>query len=92
MSYNGYTNYETWNVCLWLSNDEGTYRFWQAHRERLSGEVDSEDLAQTLAKELEEEVWNNHPLQESAGMYSDLITRALSQVNWVEIAESILEE
>lgn len=25
MSYNGYTNYETWNVCLWISNDEGMY-------------------------------------------------------------------
>lgn len=25
MSYNGYLNYETWNVCLWIGNDEGLY-------------------------------------------------------------------
>lgn len=24
--YNGWTNYETWNVALWVGNDEGFYR------------------------------------------------------------------
>ena len=24
--YNGWTNYETWNVALWVDNDEGLYR------------------------------------------------------------------
>ena len=26
MSYNGWTNYETWNVALWMDNDEGSYQ------------------------------------------------------------------
>ena len=27
MSYNGWTNYETWNVALWMDNDETSYTY-----------------------------------------------------------------
>ncbi len=29
MSYNGYTNWATWNVALWFGNDEGLYHTLQ---------------------------------------------------------------
>lgn len=30
MGYNGFANYETWNVALWLNNDECFYSAAQA--------------------------------------------------------------
>lgn len=32
--YNGYSNYETWNVVLWIENTEGYYRLF--HEKRLA--------------------------------------------------------
>ena len=29
--YNGFKNYETWNVCLWLQNDYGLYKIAQKY-------------------------------------------------------------
>jgi len=32
-SYNGWSNYETWNVALWLQNDEGLYEMARMYKE-----------------------------------------------------------
>jgi hypothetical protein len=29
MSYNGWKNYATWNVYLWVMNDEACYKEWE---------------------------------------------------------------
>ena len=85
--YNGWTNYETWTVKLWM--DESCY--WEGiaeeYRDSDSGEKDIYGLAQRIKEEIEE----NNPLNE-ASMYSQLLNGALSEVNWREIAESLLEE
>jgi hypothetical protein len=37
--YNGWANYETWCVHLWLTNEEGSYRYWREEAERVRKEA-----------------------------------------------------
>lgn len=88
--YNGYTNYMTWAVSLWLDNEEVTYRFVRTAAERIR-DMYQENAVFELEKWLTEYVESRNPLAE-ASMFSDIMANALAWVNWAEIAENILEE
>ena len=83
--YNGYTNYQTWNISLWMDNDEGTY---DLVREMASQLVKPSRLADWLKDYTE----SSNPLTDNASMFSDLMGHALAIVNWYEIAENVLSE
>lgn len=96
-TYNGWTNYETWNVKLWIDNEEGDYRFWKERAEETYATAKEdqtfsqlERAALTLADELKDQFEENTPTV--TGCYADLLNAALSEVNWYEIAKSLLED
>lgn len=100
--YNGWTNYETWCVHLWLSNEEGSYRYWRKEARKQRSKAPScanvtegiwnvEDAAMfNLADQMKSELEVALPI-EAASMFSDLLTAALSEVDWHEVAEAFLE-
>lgn len=81
-TYNGWTNYETWNVKLWLDND-GEQEYWAREARKAKSPY---DLGQAIKASHEE----NTPTV--TGVYADLLNGALSEVNWLEIAESLIED
>ena len=77
-TYNGWTNYETWVVNLWLDND-GYYNNCE-HRS-----TDAYQLGQMIRDDLEQ-------LQpEVTGLWADIINAAMREVNWKEIGASFKE-
>lgn len=83
--YNGYTNYQTWVTSLWLSNDEGSYLFWQETALEYGNTYD-------FTQYLKESHSEHSPTIERADVYSDLLGHALQMVNWDEIGENIWHE
>lgn len=94
MSYNGWTNYETWAVNLWLDNDQGSYEYWhEIAQEYFEGaNYDTESAAWNMADMLKQSHEDMNPLGDQASAYSDLLGAALSEVNWHEIARHYITD
>ncbi len=95
-TYNGWTNYETWLVKLWMDNDQGSSEHWQERAQevfKVDGDESARSLADLLKDEHEEHYLEvlRHAKQECS-LLSDLIGAAMSEVNWHEIAESLLAD
>lgn len=102
-TYNGHTNYETWCVGLWLSNDEATYRTVQAmaadardaargDRRVLQGYWDAGRAPVYLLADALKELVNDAAPDLGPTMFGDLLNAALSEVDWQDVAEGFLED
>ena len=101
--YNGWTNYETWAVALWLGNEESSYRFWMAVARGVKMDAprslyvrelrmtESEAAETQLAEEIKASIEANAP-DFGASVYSDLLTGAIGEVDWRSIAVNLLED
>lgn len=78
--YNGWSNFETWNANLWLTNDQGMY---ERSQEIVKGKYEYKFQADDALKEFYEECVE-------AGIITDRITA--HRINWTEIVEAMKQE
>lgn len=84
--YNGWTNYETWNFNLWITNDESDY----SHARKLTMAcLNKYDLSKQLEK------WAIDMAEDCSfvhGFISDMVNSSVKEVNFYEVAEHLWDE
>lgn len=89
MTYNGWTNYETWLVNIWMDNDG------HDSHEIIGDLTDGENLPDvaTVSNWIKEQIEERREMLEiSDGLLSDLLGGAIQSVNFDEIARHWLED
>ena len=86
-TYNGWTNYETWVVNLWLDNDEYLQDMVRTLANGRLGRATAMDILKEYVEEQREE-WK----ESGASMFDDLLGAALGSVNYYEIIENAKDE
>jgi len=84
--YNGWFNYETWAVNLWMDNEEGSQSYWRDLARSYARRDDVYGLSKMIQSEHEE------ALPDLNGFAADLLNGAMSEVNWYEIAQNLMAE
>tara|TARA_R100000655_G_scaffold106031_1_gene154847 strand:+ start:327 stop:644 length:318 start_codon:yes stop_codon:yes gene_type:complete len=88
--YNGWTNFETWNFNLWITNGEADYSY------ALKLTFDSEheyELSKRLegwAEEMADDVLTSCEYEH--GFISDMVNSSIREVNFYEVATHLWEE
>ena len=82
-TYQGWTNYETWAVSLWINQDEAMYRYLRLIAKLPQLGIDKD-------KALREWVEGMNPLTDGS-MFGDLLGGAIGKVNWTEIMNAAME-
>ena len=97
-------NYETSVTQQWLTNNEQTYRMCMLHASacrdqalvcnQVSEGIWTVEQATRilLADHLKQLVEGGNPLRDYTTLYSDLLSAAMSEIDWHELADAFLEE
>ena len=85
--YNGWTNFETWNFNLWITNEESDYN----HALELAEDSKDEYELSKRLKEWAVDMAENCLVSENCFIV-DVVYMSISEVNFYEVAEHLWEE
>jgi hypothetical protein len=89
--HNGWTNFETWMIQLWIMNDESVSGWYEeVTQELISSGLRDSRLVLQLADIIEED-HRNRRFSESS-VFADMILYSLGRVNWCEVSEIFVNE
>jgi hypothetical protein len=99
-TYNGYANYETWLVSVWIDNDQYTINHWvnvAKHHYNISEDrkyfTKKEEAIISFSEVMKE--WYGDSVPDSdkiGGLFSDLLHAALGSVDWHELAGKYMDQ
>lgn len=99
--YEGWANYPTWAVALWIANDQGEYEYWKEQavdamanatddvKARGEGMSKRENAIILLEQQLKDYLEDNAP--ETKGIYTDLLQAGMDDIDYYEIAEDMID-
>ena len=79
-SYNGWSNYETWVINLWVT---GTERYYSELCRIISSDGNLYDKAEALEDWLRFEYDGEH-----SSVWADLVNHSLAKLNWCEVIDN----
>jgi len=91
--YNGWTNYETWNVNLWIQNDEAIYGFVHDGLVDILDRCDNdwENVSLTELKELVHDAFGACSTGYGGKATPDGVRLHDSKIDWFELSDALLE-
>ena len=90
-TYNGWSNYETWNCNLWLDNDNYFNSVCNQKALDLANDVVTKDESIYILSNFIKEILDENMPENKPSVYSDLLQSAISNINFYEIAEHFIK-
>lgn len=98
--YSGWSNYETWNLALWIGNELGPYQYWRRRCQLALNETDADNTLEErrgeavleVADRLRDKVMSSGTLDALTGYEADILRASLESIDYREIAESWLDD